>query len=206
MRQQLVNWCFEPSQPLGITSGLKETFINRYIVKRTNKAEMRPEEQSEKTESCRENLWNEIQLKGPQRHKIDTKTEWKRSEKYCPLLVLRRELHSGPAGRESRRWERSYPHFVCWLKERVLQKARSRGGIGLTSPITAGGKPTDQWRFQTFWPHGGFFPGGKFSRSSRPCEIRRVLIANTLMCKPSHSRVHKSLSIIIFISSPNHLQ
>ena len=31
----------------------------------TNKAEIRPEEQSVKTESCRENLWNEIQLKGP---------------------------------------------------------------------------------------------------------------------------------------------
>ena len=36
------------------------------VVERTNKAEIRPEEQSEKAElSCRENLWNEIQLKGP---------------------------------------------------------------------------------------------------------------------------------------------
>ena len=37
---------------------------------------MRPEEQSEKTESCRENLWNKIQLKGPHdrnRHKSRTK-------------------------------------------------------------------------------------------------------------------------------------
>ena len=41
----LVNWCFEPSQPLGITSRLKETFIKRYIVERTSKTE-----QSEKTE------------------------------------------------------------------------------------------------------------------------------------------------------------
>ena len=32
---------------------------------RTNKAEIRLKEQSEKTESCRENLWNEIQSKGP---------------------------------------------------------------------------------------------------------------------------------------------
>ena len=31
-----------------------------YIVERTNKAEIRPEEQGEKAESCRENLWNEI--------------------------------------------------------------------------------------------------------------------------------------------------
>ena len=35
------------------------------IVKRTNKAEMRLEEQGKKAESCRESLWNEIQLRGP---------------------------------------------------------------------------------------------------------------------------------------------
>ena len=33
-----VNWCFEPCQPLGIISGLKETFIKWYTVERTNKA------------------------------------------------------------------------------------------------------------------------------------------------------------------------
>ena len=34
----LVNWCFEPSQPLWMISGLKETFIKRYIIaERTNK-------------------------------------------------------------------------------------------------------------------------------------------------------------------------
>ena len=43
---------------------MKETFIKRSIVERTNKAEIRPEEQSEKAEGCRENVWNEIQLKG----------------------------------------------------------------------------------------------------------------------------------------------
>ena len=31
----------------------------------TNEAEIRPEEQSKKAESGRENLWNEIQLKEP---------------------------------------------------------------------------------------------------------------------------------------------
>ena len=30
-----------------------------------NKAEIRPEEESDKAESCRENVWNEIQVKGP---------------------------------------------------------------------------------------------------------------------------------------------
>ena len=46
-------------------SGLKETFIKRYRAERTHKAQIRPEEQSEKAECSRENLWNEIQLKGP---------------------------------------------------------------------------------------------------------------------------------------------
>ena len=35
------------------------------VAERTSKAEIRPEEQSEKVESCREKLWNEIQSKGP---------------------------------------------------------------------------------------------------------------------------------------------
>ena len=34
-----------------------------YIVERDSKAELRLEEQSEKVESCWENLWKEIQLK-----------------------------------------------------------------------------------------------------------------------------------------------
>ena len=63
--EELVNWCFEPSQPLGITLGLKETFIKRYIVERTSKTEIRSEEQNERLEKCQENLWNKIQLKGP---------------------------------------------------------------------------------------------------------------------------------------------
>ena len=41
---------FEPSQPLGIISGLKETFVKRYTAERTNETETRPEEQSEKNE------------------------------------------------------------------------------------------------------------------------------------------------------------
>ena len=40
-----------------------------FIVGTTNKAEIRPEGQSEKAESCRENSWNEIQLKGPYRNR-----------------------------------------------------------------------------------------------------------------------------------------
>ena len=37
-----------------------EIFIQRQTVERTNKAETRPKEQSEKAKSCRENVWNEI--------------------------------------------------------------------------------------------------------------------------------------------------
>ena len=69
---KLVSWCFKPRQTQMIISGLRETFIERSIVERTYKAEIRPEEQSEKAESCQENLWNEIQLKGHEdrnRHK-----------------------------------------------------------------------------------------------------------------------------------------
>ena len=62
---ELVSWCFKPSQPQRIISGLRETCIKRFIVERTNKAELRPKEQNEKAESCREKLWNEIQLIGP---------------------------------------------------------------------------------------------------------------------------------------------
>ena len=66
MRQgELVSWGFEPSQQQTIISGMKETFTKRCIVERTNKAEIKSAERSEKAESCRENLRNEIQLKGP---------------------------------------------------------------------------------------------------------------------------------------------
>ena len=37
----------------------------RGIIERTDEAEIRPEEQGEEAKSCRDNLWNEIQLKGP---------------------------------------------------------------------------------------------------------------------------------------------
>ena len=66
---KLVSWCFKPSHPRRIISGLKENFIKRFVVERTNKAEIRPEEHSEKSETCRENFWTEIQLKGPERQK-----------------------------------------------------------------------------------------------------------------------------------------
>ena len=39
----------------------------RYIVEGTNKAEIRPVEQTEKAENCRENLRNKIVFKGPKR-------------------------------------------------------------------------------------------------------------------------------------------
>ena len=53
------------SQPQRIISELRETLVKRYLVEKTKKTEIRPEEQSEKAQSRRENiLWNEIQWKG----------------------------------------------------------------------------------------------------------------------------------------------
>ena len=43
--------------------------IRRHTVERTKKAQLRPGKLSEKTESCRDNVWNEIELKGPLRLK-----------------------------------------------------------------------------------------------------------------------------------------
>ena len=34
----LLSWCFKPSQPQRILSGLRETFVKRYILERTNQA------------------------------------------------------------------------------------------------------------------------------------------------------------------------
>ena len=53
---------------------LRETFLKRYIAERTNKAEIRLEEESEKAESCRENLWNEMQFERAIKTDIDTRT------------------------------------------------------------------------------------------------------------------------------------
>ena len=50
---------------LSLNEKFRETFNKRYVAERTNKVEMRLENQSEKVESCQENLWNEIQLEGP---------------------------------------------------------------------------------------------------------------------------------------------
>ena len=74
---KLISWCFKPSQPQRIISRLRETFIKRYVVERTNKAEIRPEEHSEKADSCRENMWNKKHLKEPEFvfKETDTRTE-----------------------------------------------------------------------------------------------------------------------------------
>ena len=88
---------------------MKETFIRDTQLKEPVKLEMRPEEQSEKTESCRENLWNEIQLKGPQRQKQtqeQNKKEWASLVGLCqshkPQTSPPRE--GEPAGTDEREW------------------------------------------------------------------------------------------------------
>ena len=61
-------------------------FHEENIVERTNKAKIRPEEQSEKVENCREKFSNEIQLKRPHRQKQaqeQNKKEWASSVGLC---------------------------------------------------------------------------------------------------------------------------
>ena len=71
---ELLSWCFKPSQPQRILPGLKETFIKRYIVERTNKALIRPEDQSEKAELLGEFMkWNTVE--SAMKTETDTRTE-----------------------------------------------------------------------------------------------------------------------------------
>ena len=54
----------------------------------TNKAEIRPEEQSEKADSCQENSMKEIQLEGPKRQistQEQNKKEWASSVDLCKM-------------------------------------------------------------------------------------------------------------------------
>ena len=62
------------------------SYSDIYIVKRTNTAGRRLEEQSEKVESCQENLWNEIRWKGHKnrnRHKKRMKRSGQSSVGLC---------------------------------------------------------------------------------------------------------------------------
>ena len=73
MRER-VSKCFKPSQPQRITSGLRETFTTRHTVERTNKAEIRPEDQSEKAELSGE-FTERNTVERAIKTKIDTRTE-----------------------------------------------------------------------------------------------------------------------------------
>ena len=73
------------SSTIGIIPGLKETFIKRHILERTNEAEIRQKEQFQKMESCLENLWNEIRLKVPQRQK---QTQERHEKEWASLVGL----------------------------------------------------------------------------------------------------------------------
>ena len=74
-------------------SELNEIFIKRYLVERTNLAEIKLEEKTEKLRSCRENLWNEIQLKGPQRQKHSQEQNKKESASSIGLCKRHKPKH-----------------------------------------------------------------------------------------------------------------
>ena len=80
-------------------SFLKKYINSIYIVERTNKAEVRSEEQSEKAESCRENLWNKIQLEVPQRQK-QTQEQNKRSGHASSVSLCQRHKTATSPPRE----------------------------------------------------------------------------------------------------------
>ena len=89
-------------------SGLRETFTKRYKAERTNRAEIRPDEQSETAERCWENLWKEIQLKGPSRRtqtKEENNKEWASSAGLCQKHKLQhpRHVEVSPWGQPSKR-------------------------------------------------------------------------------------------------------
>ena len=83
--QILISSCFKPSQLQRITSGLRETFIKRYVVEATYKAEITLEEQSEEAESGREDLWIETKLKGPQRR---NRTQEQNTKEWASSVAL----------------------------------------------------------------------------------------------------------------------
>ena len=73
-RGETVSWCCEPSQPQRIILGLRETFTKRCVVERANKAEIRPEEQSEKTE-LPEEFMERNTVERAKKTETDTRTE-----------------------------------------------------------------------------------------------------------------------------------
>ena len=60
----LVSWCFKPSQPQRIISGLKETLMKGYVVERTNKAGIRLEEHNNSPDSDMSDLGDKGMAEG----------------------------------------------------------------------------------------------------------------------------------------------
>ena len=132
VRVEGVSWCFEPSPPQRITSGLelRETFIKRCLAERASKVEIRPEEQSEKAESCWENLWDEVQLQGPQRQKWDRKNRVRKRRVVGRIYGMKyswkghkdRNSHKNRINRSGQAWlayvkniSRSIPTMWRWV-------------------------------------------------------------------------------------------
>ena len=112
---RLVSWCFKPSQPKRIIPGLEETFMKRHILERTNKAEIRLKEQSEKAESCQANLWMKYSWKGQHdrnRRKNRIKKERASSVGLCQKHELQHPHHmkGSPRGWSS---QRNWLHATC---------------------------------------------------------------------------------------------
>ena len=114
---ELESLYFQPSQPQRITLGL--TFYKQiYIVERTNKAEIRPEDQSEKAESCQENLWNEIQLKGPKRQKWTQEHNNRERASWLSLCEKHKPQHAHRVKASPRGTINKYDNCVLKIKKK----------------------------------------------------------------------------------------
>ena len=107
-RSREVSRCFKPSQPQRIISGLRESFIKRYILERTNKAEIRPGEQREMQRIVgriygMKYSWNGH--KDRNRHKNRIKKEWASSVGLCQKHKPQHPHHVkvSPWGQKQRR-------------------------------------------------------------------------------------------------------
>ena len=107
-----------------------ESFIKRYMVERTNKAEIRSWEQSEQAQSFGENLWHEIYLKGPQRQKQtqeQNKTEWASSAGLCQRHKLQH-----PHQMKARSWGQFVSSFLS-VSNDLTHVTHARNTRGQTS-------------------------------------------------------------------------
>ena len=105
--------------------------MKKYVAERTNKVEIRPKEQSEKAKSRRENLMNEIQLKGHKR-KLTQEHDTKERTSSVGLCQKHKPQHlqhvkASPWGRGQRKGPDALTTRLC---RRTAQLDETYSGYG----------------------------------------------------------------------------